>query len=203
MWLVDFCTFGILLYLLFGQSSYMEIWGKFNKYKGNNDLDKKMWLSVILHILLYEILKLRNAVSRHWVICLTWYFHRCVRYWNYCVPWSFRSNVFPFVSSFPEEILEKPVLPTGKYFASLILRNQRLSTQFPQENWLYSPNIVQMVKVKGNRIVPGRGLHRRLVAGENCRKENCSRKTVTFAVGRSGEGGEYHRRYILLRNVDW
>ncbi len=76
----------------------------------------------------------------------------CVRYSNYCVPWSFLSNTFLFVSSFPGEILEKPVLPIvnyfASYFASLILPNQQLSTRFLKENRFRLPNVVcYMVKV--------------------------------------------------------
>ncbi len=76
----------------------------------------------------------------------------CVRYSDYRAQWSFRSNMFIFVCSFLAEILEKPVLRTGKcfisYFASLILHNQRLSTRFPKENRFCSLNVVhQMVKV--------------------------------------------------------
>ncbi len=41
-------------------------------------LYKKTWLSVILYILLYKVLKLQNAVSQHWMICLIWYFHYVV-----------------------------------------------------------------------------------------------------------------------------
>ncbi len=76
----------------------------------------------------------------------------CVHYSDYCVPQSFRSNAFLFVSSFPAETLEKPVLPTGKcfatHFASLILCDQRLSNQFPKKNGFCLPNVVHyMVKV--------------------------------------------------------
>ncbi len=72
----------------------------------------------------------------------------CVCYLNYRVLWSFRLNAFLFVSSFPTEILDKPVLSTGKcftsQFASLIMRDQRLSTRFPNENGFCLLNVVRL-----------------------------------------------------------
>ncbi len=91
---------------------------------------------------------------------------------------------FEYVSSFPAEILEKPVSLTGKCFAScfasLILRDQQLSTQFPKKN----NSVCGMLYGQSHRITLYQGCvaHRRLVTGENCWKESRSRKTVRFAV---------------------
>ncbi len=149
-----------------------------------------------LHILLYEVLKLQNAASQHWVICSTWYFHHGV-FATQTIVWLFCSNAFLFISSFPAETLEKSALPTGKCFAScfacLIIRDHRLSTRFPKTD-----SVLQMLCGRWSKswscIALGLqvGHWRELLEGKSLQENDkvCSR--------RSGESDEY---FVSPRNT--
>ncbi len=124
-------------------------------------------------VLLYKVLKLQNAVSQHWVICLTWYFHHVVFVTETIMPHGCITRMRSFLS---------PVF-LWKFYRNQCCQLGNVSLRILQA-WSFAINGYQLGFLKKtdsvrwilsvrwsklwNHIVPGPGLHCRLVTGENC-----------------------------------